>query len=120
MIENDDRYIDLEETAYEDEQQEMFEHYRFDIAAGQVPMRVDKYLATHMEYTSRHRIQLAGDLCHPYLSLLEQQLTLAAVAAYIAQVEQAAQRAQLILAVRVTHRLRHLRGGLAQRCTAHE
>ena len=48
-----------DEVAYEDEQQEMFEHYRFDIAAGQEPMRVDKYLATHMEYTSRHRIQLA-------------------------------------------------------------
>ena len=48
-----------EEVACEDEQQEMFEHYRFDISAGQVPMRVDKYLATHMEYTSRHRIQLA-------------------------------------------------------------
>ena len=48
-----------EDAAYEDEQQEMFEHYRFDIAGGQEPMRVDKYLATHMEYTSRHRIQLA-------------------------------------------------------------
>ena len=69
----DNRYFDFEdapledfdsakagdEVAYEDEQQEMFEHYRFDISAGQVPMRVDKYLATHMEYTSRHRIQLA-------------------------------------------------------------
>ena len=48
-----------DEVAYEDEQQEMFEHYRFDISSGQEPMRVDKYLATHMEYTSRHRIQLA-------------------------------------------------------------
>ncbi|MDE5891231.1 MAG: hypothetical protein K2H10_09515, partial [Bacteroidales bacterium] len=48
-----------DEAAYEDEQQEMFEHYRFDIDKGQTPMRVDKYLATHMEYTSRHRIQLA-------------------------------------------------------------
>ena len=69
----DGRYFDFEdapiedfdsakagdEVAYEDEQQEMFEHYRFDISSGQVPMRVDKYLATHMEYTSRHRIQLA-------------------------------------------------------------
>ena len=67
----DNRYFDFEdeqvevpagvgdEVAYEDEQQEMFEHYRFDISAGQVPMRVDKYLSTHMEYTSRHRIQLA-------------------------------------------------------------
>ena len=48
-----------DEAPFEDEQQEMFEHYRFDIAGGQEPMRVDKYLATHMEYTSRHRIQLA-------------------------------------------------------------
>ena len=29
-----------DEVAFEDEQQEMFEHYRFDISAGQVPMRV--------------------------------------------------------------------------------
>lgn len=43
----------------EDEEQGMFEHYRFDIAAGQEPVRVDKWLSTHMEYTSRHRIQLA-------------------------------------------------------------
>ena len=57
-----DRFFDFEEeaeVAYEDERQEMFEHYRFDISAGQEPMRVDKYLSTHMEYTSRHRIQLA-------------------------------------------------------------
>ena len=43
----------------EDEEQGMFEHYRFDIPSGQDPVRVDKYLAIHMEYTSRHRIQLA-------------------------------------------------------------
>lgn len=48
-----------DEVAYEDEQQEMFEHYRFDVDRGQAPMRVDKYLSTHMEDTSRHRIQLA-------------------------------------------------------------
>ena len=48
-----------EDVPAEDEQQEMFEHFRFDIDKGQTPMRVDKYLATHMEYTSRHRIQLA-------------------------------------------------------------
>ena len=50
---------ELEETAFEDEQQEMFEHFRFELDKGQAPMRVDKYLATHMENTSRHRIQLA-------------------------------------------------------------
>ena len=43
----------------EDEEQGMFEHYRFDVAAGQEAVRVDKWLSTHMEYTSRHRIQLA-------------------------------------------------------------
>ena len=58
-IEDFDSSIAGDEIAYEDEQQEMFEHYRFDIASGQVPVRVDKYLASHMEYTSRHRIQLA-------------------------------------------------------------
>ena len=50
--------LNVEERA-DDDQQEMFEHYRFDISSGQEPMRVDKYLSTHMEYTSRHRIQLA-------------------------------------------------------------
>ena len=43
----------------EDSEGEMFEHYRFEISSGQEPVRVDKYLAAHMEYTSRHRIQLA-------------------------------------------------------------
>ncbi|MGN0189897.1 MAG: RluA family pseudouridine synthase [Candidatus Cryptobacteroides sp.] len=42
-----------------DQEGGMFEHYRFVLDKGQAPMRVDKYLATHMEYTSRHRIQLA-------------------------------------------------------------
>ena len=46
-------------TDFEDGQQEMFEHFRFELDKGQAPMRVDKYLATHMENTSRHRIQLA-------------------------------------------------------------
>ena len=64
-----DRFFDFDEELAQDrlnleqqgddESQEMFEHYRFDISGGQEPMRVDKYLATHMEYTSRHRIQLA-------------------------------------------------------------
>jgi len=57
----DDEELEKEgdEIAYEDERDEMFEHYRFDISSGQEPVRVDKFLSTHMEYTSRHRIQLA-------------------------------------------------------------
>lgn len=39
--------------------QEMFEHFRFVVDKGQTPLRIDKYLSTHMENTSRHRIQLA-------------------------------------------------------------
>lgn len=37
----------------------MFEHFRMSVDAGQSPMRVDKYLSTHLEDTSRHRVQLA-------------------------------------------------------------
>ena len=62
----DDKYLDEfdpedigDEAEFGDEPQEMFEHFRFELDKGQAPMRVDKYLATHMENTSRHRIQLA-------------------------------------------------------------
>lgn len=58
-IEDEGFAPEADEIAYEDEQQEMFEHYRFELSSGQEPQRVDKYLATHMEMTSRHRIQLA-------------------------------------------------------------
>ncbi|MCK9626038.1 MAG: RluA family pseudouridine synthase [Bacteroidales bacterium] len=51
--------IDIEEVASEDEEQEMFEHYRFEVDKGQSQLRIDKYLTDHMEQTSRHRIQLA-------------------------------------------------------------
>lgn len=42
-----------------DEEQGMFEHFRLIVDKGQNPMRVDKYMSTHMEDTSRHRVQLA-------------------------------------------------------------
>ena len=42
-----------------DEEQGMFEHFRFVVDKGQEPMRVDKYMSSHMEDTSRHRIQCA-------------------------------------------------------------
>ena len=59
LIEDFDLETAGDEVAWADEEQEMFEHFRFEIDKGQAPMRVDKYLATHMEYTSRHRIQCA-------------------------------------------------------------
>lgn len=43
----------------EDDEQGMFEHYRFDIDKGQSMIRIDRYITDHMEKTSRNRIQLA-------------------------------------------------------------
>ena len=45
----------------EDEEQELFEHFRFEVDRGQEPVRIDKFLSGHMMQTSRHRIQLAID-----------------------------------------------------------
>ena len=47
------------EQAAEDEEQGMFEHFRLNVDKGQAPIRIDKYMAAHMEDTSRHRIQVA-------------------------------------------------------------
>ena len=52
--------IDPEETdLLEDGEQGMFEHFRLNVDPGQTPMRVDKFMATHLEDTSRHRVQCA-------------------------------------------------------------
>ncbi len=45
----------------DDEQQEMYEHFRLEADRGQSPLRVDKFLAEHLSDTSRHRVQLAID-----------------------------------------------------------
>lgn len=39
--------------------EEMFEHFRLNVDAGQAPMRIDKYMSTHLEDTSRSHIQQA-------------------------------------------------------------
>ncbi|MCI1640053.1 MAG: RluA family pseudouridine synthase [Bacteroidales bacterium] len=41
------------------EDQEMFEHFRLTADKGQTPVRIDKYMSSHLEDTSRHRIQIA-------------------------------------------------------------
>ena len=51
-------YSEPEENV-DDEEQGMFEHFRLNVDPGQAPMRVDKFMASHLEDTSRHRIQLA-------------------------------------------------------------
>lgn len=40
---------------------EMFEHFRFEADKGQQQLRVDKFLVTRMQKTSRNRIQQAAD-----------------------------------------------------------
>ena len=51
---NEDEIIEVE-----DEEQGMFEHFRLNVDAGQVPIRIDKFMSAHLEDTSRHRIQCA-------------------------------------------------------------
>jgi 23S rRNA pseudouridine1911/1915/1917 synthase len=43
------------------EQQELFEHYRFKVDPGQSMVRIDKFLFTRIENTSRTRIQNAAN-----------------------------------------------------------
>ncbi len=47
----------IEETT---DQQELFEHFRFETDPGQSPMRIDKFLFNRLESTSRTRIQNAA------------------------------------------------------------
>ncbi|MDO4826508.1 MAG: RluA family pseudouridine synthase [Bacteroidia bacterium] len=56
IIESPDAPAD---EACEDEEQGMFEHFRLNVDKGQTPIRIDKYMAAHLEDTSRHRIQCA-------------------------------------------------------------
>lgn len=48
-----------EDAAGEEDEQGMFEHFRLNVDKGQMPLRLDKYMASHLMGTSRHRIQLA-------------------------------------------------------------
>lgn len=50
---------DIEEDIGYDEDVGSFEHYRFLSDKGQSPLRVDKFITSRMEKTSRHRVQLA-------------------------------------------------------------
>lgn len=47
-----------------EEDQELFEHYRFEVDKGQALLRIDKYLTNIMSGISRNRIQEAADAGH--------------------------------------------------------
>ncbi len=48
------------ESEFEDEN--LFEHHRFEVAKGQSPLRVDKFLMNLIENTTRNKIQNAAEL----------------------------------------------------------
>src|SRR5258706_448712 len=47
------------EIADPNEQEELYEHFRFVVDKGQSALRIDKYLMNHIGNTSRNRIQNA-------------------------------------------------------------
>jgi len=45
----------------DDEQLQLYEHFRFVVDAGQAPLRIDKYMFEKLQHSSRNRIQKAAD-----------------------------------------------------------
>ncbi len=45
----------------DDEQQQLYEHFRLVADPGQVPVRVDKFMTEKLQHSSRNRIQKAAD-----------------------------------------------------------
>ena len=56
MVENP---FDTEEL--DDEAPQLYEHYRFVVDKGQVPVRIDKFMFEKMQHSSRNRIQKAAE-----------------------------------------------------------
>ena len=51
--------MDSQSLIPEDENEDLFEHYRFEVDAGQTPLRIDKYLTDRIQNASRNKIQSA-------------------------------------------------------------
>ena len=54
ILEQDDLEMDEEQSA-------LYEHYRFVVDKGQVPIRIDKFMCEKMQHSSRNRIQKAAE-----------------------------------------------------------
>lgn len=52
---------DEELSAQEPDAAGQYEHWRMTVDGGQAPVRIDKFLAEHMQHSSRNRIQNAAD-----------------------------------------------------------
>lgn len=55
LTDNPDELCDLEDG------QQLYEHWKLQVDQGQTPLRIDKFLAEHMQHSSRNRIQTAAD-----------------------------------------------------------
>lgn len=51
----------MKEEIIENEENELFEHYRIEVDPGQKPLRIDKFLVNRIENASRSKIQSAAD-----------------------------------------------------------
>lgn len=49
------------ELLEDDEQQQLYEHFRLVVDKGQEPLRIDKYMFERLQHSSRNRIQKAAD-----------------------------------------------------------
>ena len=56
---DDDELLDAGEPTADGET--LYEHFRIEVDKGQVPIRIDKFLAEHQPHSSRNRIQKAAD-----------------------------------------------------------
>lgn len=59
-MDNNIFFSDTEELV-EDEQQQLYEHFRLVADPGQTPVRVDKFMVEKLQHSSRNRIQKAAD-----------------------------------------------------------
>ena len=53
--------IAADDDTIDDEEQQLYEHFRLVVDKGQEPERIDKYLFVRMQHSSRNRIQKAAD-----------------------------------------------------------
>ncbi len=59
--------IDLADASFDaladgdEEQGQLYEHFRIEVDRGQVPVRVDKFMSEKLQHSSRNRIQKAAD-----------------------------------------------------------
>lgn len=61
LYEEDDILLEDTASASEEEDGTLHEHFRIVADKGQEPIRIDKFLAEHMQHSSRNRIQQAAD-----------------------------------------------------------